>query len=50
MPEKIKLLHCWELGPKGESTCLLPIDHDGPCVFTPNEKVGFSLFKRFRGE
>lgn len=47
MLRKIKLLHCWEESPNQKSTCLLPITHTGPHVFTPNEKIRVSLYKTY---
>lgn len=32
-------LHCWHEGPDGASTCMLPLGHIGPHVFTPDSQI-----------
>jgi hypothetical protein len=45
MSEPLKVaLHCWEMGDIGvdgvaAGTCMLPLNHVGPHVFTPSDEV-----------
>ena len=45
MSEK-RNLHCWQDSPDHEATCMLPCDHAGPHIYTPDGDIYIEFARR----